>query len=65
MVGACDTYEVVVLMGFWWGNLRERDYLEDIGIARRIILEWILEKLVGMIWTGFIWLRRETSGRLL
>jgi hypothetical protein len=58
-------YEVVVLIGFWWGNLRERDHLEDIGINGRIIFEWILEKLVGMIWTGFIWLRRETIGRLL
>jgi len=65
MVGACGTYEVVVLIGFWWGNLRERDYLEDIGIDRRIILEWILEKLIGIIWTGFIWLRRETSCSLL
>jgi len=65
MVGACGTYEVVVLIGLWWGNLRERDHLEDIGIDRRIILDWILEKLVEMIWTGFIWLRGETSGRLL
>jgi len=65
MVGACGTYEVVVLIGFWWGNLRERDYLEDIGIDRRIILESIFEKLVGIIWTGFIWLRRETNGRQL
>ena len=24
--------------GFWWGNLRERDYLEDPGIEGRIIL---------------------------
>jgi hypothetical protein len=22
---------------FWWGNLRERDYLEDPGIDERII----------------------------
>jgi len=65
MVGACGTYEVVVLIGFWWGNLRERDYLEDIGIDRRIILESIFEKLVGIIWTGFIWLRRETNGTQL
>ena len=43
-----------MLIGFWWGNLRDRDHLEDIGIDRRIILEWILEKLVGRIWTGFI-----------
>ena len=29
---------------FWWGNLRERDQLGDTGVARRIILEWILIK---------------------
>ena len=28
--------------GFWWGNLRERDHLEDPGIDRRIILRWII-----------------------
>jgi len=27
--------------GFWWGNLRERDLLEDPGIDGRIILRWI------------------------
>jgi len=26
--------------GFWWGNLRERDHLEDLGVDRRIILRW-------------------------
>jgi hypothetical protein len=26
---------------------------------------WKLEKWDGMIWTGFIWLRVETSGELL
>jgi hypothetical protein len=24
--------------GFWWGNLRVRDHLEDTGVAGRIIL---------------------------
>jgi hypothetical protein len=27
--------------GFWWGNLRKKDHLEDPGIERRIILRWI------------------------
>jgi hypothetical protein len=31
----------------------------------RIILEWFLEKQVGKVWTGFIWLRTETSGGVL
>jgi hypothetical protein len=30
--------------GFWWGNLREGDHLQDSGIDWRIILNWILEK---------------------
>ena len=29
--------------GVWWGNLRERDHLEDPGIDRRIILRWIFK----------------------
>ena len=31
--------------GFWWGNLRERDHLEDPGIDR--ILHWIFRKWDG------------------
>jgi hypothetical protein len=30
-----------------------------------IILEWILEKLGGKVWTVFIWLRIGTSGVVL
>jgi len=30
--------------GFWWGNLRERNRLEDPGIDGRIILRWIFRK---------------------
>jgi hypothetical protein len=33
--------------GFWWGNLRERDHLEDPGINGRIILRRIF-----MQWDG-------------
>jgi hypothetical protein len=28
----------------WWGNLRERDHMEDPGIDGRIILRWIFGK---------------------
>jgi hypothetical protein len=39
--------------------------LEDVGVDGRIILKWIWEKYGENMWTGFIWLRRGTSGGLL
>jgi len=33
--------------GFCWGNLRERDHLEDPGVDRRITLRWIFRKWDG------------------
>jgi hypothetical protein len=33
--------------GFWWGNLRERDHLEDPGVDRRITLRWIFRTWHG------------------
>ena len=43
--------------GFWWGNPRERDHLEDIGVDGRIILNG--SSIRGM------WLRIGTGGGLL
>jgi hypothetical protein len=39
---------------FWLQNLKGRDHFEDIEVNERIILEWILGKYVGKLWTGFI-----------
>jgi len=39
--------------------------LEDLGLYRRIILEWILRKNDVKLWTGLIWIRLGTSDRLL
>jgi hypothetical protein len=38
---------------------------EDLGVDGNIILEWILGKQGGKLWTGFIWLRMGISGELL
>jgi hypothetical protein len=38
MDGACSAYGgEEVLSVFWWGNLRERDHLEDLGLDGKII----------------------------
>jgi hypothetical protein len=45
--------------------IKGRDFSEDLEVDERIILEWILGKQGGKVWTGFIWLRIGTSGGLL
>jgi hypothetical protein len=52
----------VVYTGFWWGNLRERNHLENPDVDERIILRWIFGKRDEEAWTGSIWLRIGTGG---
>jgi len=47
---------------FWWGNLREIDHLEELGVDGRIILRWIFRKWDVGIWTVSNWLGRGTGG---
>jgi hypothetical protein len=39
---------------FWSGNLKGRDDSEELRLDGLIILEWILKKYIGNVWTGFI-----------
>jgi hypothetical protein len=52
-------------IGFWWGNLRERDHWGDIGVDGRIMLGSIFRKWDVGVWTGLGWLRVGTGGRHL
>jgi hypothetical protein len=47
-----------------WGNLRERDQLEDPDVDGRIILRWVLRKWDVGAWIGSIWLRIGIVGGL-
>jgi hypothetical protein len=49
---------------FLWGDLRERDHLEDLGVGGDII-KMDLQESGRKIWTGFIWLRISPVGERL
>jgi hypothetical protein len=50
--------------GVWWGDLRERENLQDTGTDRRIMLTWIFKKWNGT-WTGLILLKIGIGDGLL
>ena len=46
---------------FLWGDLRERDHLEDLGVCGDNI-KMDLQESVGKTWTGLIWLKIRPVG---
>jgi hypothetical protein len=50
--------------GFWWGDLREGDHLEDLGVGGITDLQEV-DWGGGKGWTGFIWLEIGTGGERL
>jgi hypothetical protein len=53
-------YRVLVGGPEGWG-----DNLDDLGTDGGMVLEWILGRWGGRVWTEFIWLRVGTGGGLL
>jgi len=48
MDGACNVYGRGGHTRIWWGNLRERDHMEELGIDGRIILKSIFKEWDGV-----------------
>ena len=51
--------------GFRWGNVKEREHLEDMDVDGRIMLQLVINRQYGWTWTGLLWLRLGTSGWML
>ena len=65
MGGACSTYEGWERRIRGFGGVIYGDHVEDVGVGGRIILKFVLKKSIGRTWTGLIWLRSRTGGRLV
>jgi len=48
---------------FLWGNPKEQDHLDNMGVKARILLKKFLNKEDGIAWTRVIWLRTGTQDK--
>jgi hypothetical protein len=51
-------------IGFWWGNVSERDHWGDSSVDGKIILRQIFRKW-DVVWTRLSWLNIETDSGYL
>jgi hypothetical protein len=49
---------------FWWGNIKEGDHMEDLGVDGTS-LEWVLKESIRRASTELMWLKIGTDGGLL
>ena len=52
------------IRGFWCGNIKRREHLDDLAGDGRIMLEWVLGRSGCVACPRITWLRMGTSGGL-
>ena len=58
---ACEVVHTVI----WWRSMKEGGNLKDLGIDGREVLKGSQWRSDEKAWTGFTWVKLETSGALL
>jgi hypothetical protein len=51
--------------GFWRGQSKKTDQLENLRIGKSVMLKWVFKKWDKKVWTGLIWLRMGKNGKRL